>query len=343
MRHPICLPISYFGIFAHLRLVSCCDKACKYFKILFLFFAFCSVNAQVPDKMSFQAVIRDHNSNLVSNTVVGLRISIVKEVSPGTAVYSETHSVHSNENGLVSLVIGSGTSNDDFSAIEWGSDSFYTRLEMDITGGNNYSIIGTSQLLSVPYALFARTAEKLNDQNGQIGGGGDGSQRYIGEPYEGGIIFWLDHSKKHGLIVSMIDLNDQNTWSNVSNNLVGEKAANRIDGDANSKEIVNQGGHEMSSAKLCSDYTNADYGTGVFSNWYSPSIEELKKLSLNLLEVEMGLSTYDKKVVGSIGYNFYWSSTENDESTAWGINFYNRNPYVSNKFSLGAVRAVRKF
>jgi uncharacterized protein (TIGR02145 family) len=119
---------------------------------------FISVNlfAQAPQKMSYQSVIRNASSALVTNAPVKMRISILQGNNPGTSVYSELHSTTTNANGLVSIEIGTGTSQQGtFSAINWGNGTYFLRTETDPTGGTNYSIEGTSQLLSVPYALHA--------------------------------------------------------------------------------------------------------------------------------------------------------------------------------------------
>jgi hypothetical protein len=118
--------------------------------------------AQAPENMSYQAVVRDGSNNLVSSTSVGMQISILQGSSSGAAVYIETQSPTSNTNGLVSLEIGSGTViSGDFTSIDWANGPYFIKTETDPTGGTNYTITGTSQLLSVPYALHAKTAETL--------------------------------------------------------------------------------------------------------------------------------------------------------------------------------------
>lgn len=125
---------------------------------LWLVIAF-SVRAQAPDLMSYQAVIRNTSNNLVVNKTVGVKISILKGGVNGTPVYVETHTVQTNVNGMISLYIGNGqVSQGVFSAIDWSSGLFFIKTETDPNGGSNYVISGTSQLLSVPYALYAKSA-----------------------------------------------------------------------------------------------------------------------------------------------------------------------------------------
>ena len=114
-------------------------------------------SAQAPQKMSYQAVIRNASNNLVTNQTVGMQISILRGSSSGTAVYVETQTPTTNANGLVNIEIGGGTVvSGTFAGINWSDSTYYIKTETDPTGGNSYSIVGTSQLLSVPYALSSK-------------------------------------------------------------------------------------------------------------------------------------------------------------------------------------------
>ncbi len=120
------------------------------------------VCAQSPDAMSYQVIVRDAGGNLVSNSSIGIQITILKGAVDGTAVFVERHFPSSNANGLVSLAIGTGTTiSGDFSTIDWANDTYFIKSETDLNGGSNYTITGTDQLLSVPYALHAKTAESI--------------------------------------------------------------------------------------------------------------------------------------------------------------------------------------
>jgi hypothetical protein len=115
-----------------------------------------SVWAQAPQKMSYQAVIRNSSNALLTSTPVGMQISILQGSSTGTAVYVETQTVSTNANGLVSLEIGTGTViTGTFSAINWATGPYFIKTETDLTGGTAYTIAGTNELMSVPYALFS--------------------------------------------------------------------------------------------------------------------------------------------------------------------------------------------
>lgn len=116
--------------------------------------------AQAPEKFSYQAVVRDASGNLVSNSPVGVRVSILKNSASGVSVYCETHHLNTNTNGLLTMEIGGGTLvGGDFASIQWGDGPYFLKMETDVTGGSNYTISATQQLLSVPYALYAKYAE----------------------------------------------------------------------------------------------------------------------------------------------------------------------------------------
>ncbi|MFZ4739614.1 MAG: DUF1566 domain-containing protein [Bacteroidales bacterium] len=130
----------------------------KLFTILSIIILTASVFAQSPEKMSYQAVIRNSSNALVTNTQIGMVINIRQGSVSGTVVYTETQTPTTNANGLVSIEIGGGTG---FNMIDWSAATYFIETKTDPTGGTNYTITGTSQLLSVPYALHAKTAETV--------------------------------------------------------------------------------------------------------------------------------------------------------------------------------------
>ena len=134
----------------------------KLYSILTAVLLTVGVYAQSPEKMSYQAVIRDASDNLITNQAIGMQISILQGSMSGSTVYLETQTPITNANGLVSLEIGNGTIIiGSFAAIDWENGPFFIKTETDPTGGTSYTITGISQLLSVPYALHAKTAETV--------------------------------------------------------------------------------------------------------------------------------------------------------------------------------------
>ncbi len=127
--------------------------------ILFLLIAVVAVTAafsQVPQKFTYQAVVRDAGNNPVANHSVSVRISILQGDANGVAVYVENQSVTTNANGLMTLSVGDGTVvGGSIAAIDWANGPYFLKTETDPTGGTNYSIVGSQQLMSVPYALYA--------------------------------------------------------------------------------------------------------------------------------------------------------------------------------------------
>ena len=132
----------------------------KYFFILVLInIIVLATFAQAPQKFSCQSVIRNSGNQLVMNQQVGIKISILQGSANGSAVYAETHSPLTNANGLATLEIGGGTVlNGNFANINWANGPYFVKTEIDLNGGSNYTITSTTQLLSVPYALYAANA-----------------------------------------------------------------------------------------------------------------------------------------------------------------------------------------
>lgn len=129
--------------------------------ILITFILLCVVSlfAQVPEKFNYQAVVRNANNSLVANAQVGVRVNILQGSASGNAVYSESHVATTNANGLITVNIGGGSVlHGSFSGIDWSDGPYFLKTDIDPNGGNNYSIMSTQQLLSVPYALYAKEA-----------------------------------------------------------------------------------------------------------------------------------------------------------------------------------------
>lgn len=278
--------------------------------ITFVFVTVC-VFAQSPEKMSYQAVIRNSSDQLITNKVIGMQISILQGSASGEAVYSETQTPTTNANGLISIEIGGGTG---FDTINWSNGSYFIKTETDPAGGTNYTITGTSQLLSVPYAMHAKTADNLK---GSIYG------YYIGQPKDGGIIYYLyldNNGQVHGLIVSLVQTDAYWSNSNISTN-----AERSWDGFHNTNQMSD------SPAKI--------YIQGLGEGWYIPSIDEINLLWSNRFHVNKALSDNGHLLVDTV----YWTSNERDINTAFYFIMQDGSIGYAGKQVNYFVRAIRAF
>jgi hypothetical protein len=131
------------------------------FPIILLFISIVSL-ANAPERMSYQAVIRNSSGELVKNSTVSIQISILHGSASGIVVYCETQNAATNTNGLVTLAIGEGkVVSGDLNNIVWSEGPFYIKTKTDIKGGSNYTITGVSELMSVPFSFHATTADSL--------------------------------------------------------------------------------------------------------------------------------------------------------------------------------------
>jgi hypothetical protein len=339
-----------------------------------------SILAQTPEKMSYQLVLRDASNTLLTNQEVGIQISILQTTNTGSAVYIETQTATTNINGLVSLEIGSGTSSDDFSAIDWSAGPYFIKTATDASGGINYSIIGTSQLMSVPYALYAKTAgnDELKENTAN-------KSTNIVADAASDVKFPSVKSVKTYIDAVQDDVDANETASTTSDaTLQGYIDALEVRiaalespppapaatvGDLRDGGIVfwvdgNGGGKvcalENAPTSNWSDaislfnshsYTNSDTGTGVYNDWYLPSKDELQLMYANLQRFGCSTNTpsdTDSDLCatrkGDFSMAWYWSSTEDGITRAWGQYFGNGNQVTSNKpNTVISVRAVRAF
>ena len=177
------------------------------FLIASLLLALC-VQAQAPQKFSYQTVVRNASNQLLVGQTVGIKISILQGSANGSAVYAETHAPQTNANGLATLEIGGGTLlSGNFANINWANGPFFVKTESDPNGGNNYTITNTSQLLSVPYALFSSSATTAG--NGVPAGGTNG--QFLTNC--NGVATWTTAGQCPGTIASLNCLGGSNTGS----------------------------------------------------------------------------------------------------------------------------------
>ncbi|HOP44321.1 MAG TPA: hypothetical protein PLA11_12460, partial [Flavobacteriales bacterium] len=127
--------------------------------------------AQTPEAFNYQGVARDAGGDALANTAIGVQFQLHQGTAVGTVVYSETHSPTTNDLGLFSLEVGNGTpGTGTFAAIDWSAGPYFLEVGMDPAGGSSYTSVGAQQLLSVPYALHAKTAEMADDGDWVLSG-----------------------------------------------------------------------------------------------------------------------------------------------------------------------------
>ncbi len=306
--------------------------------LVLVFSSFC----QAPEGFKYQAVVRDAGNVILNNQTVGIRMTIQQGSIGGAIVYQETFASTTNAFGLVNLEIGNGTViSGNFAAIDWANGPFYIETAVDVTGGTGYVVIGTSQLMSVPYALYAKSSGSPlpgpQGPQGPIGPLGSGFTHYIGEQFGGGVIYhlWKDSlGIEHGLIVDVVNIASGVPWGNAGT-LIGLGAQSPWYGLTNSLAIVAVGWINPTAADICINSNN-----GGFSDWYLPAREELLPLRINFYDIGKVLNS----IIGAdeIGYWEYWTSTEWNASTAlvWSVTGVSSAP----KSYLGQhVRAIRSF
>jgi hypothetical protein len=393
------------------------------FALLFVTATFLA--AAQPQKVNYQAVALTAGGQTVKNQVIKLRLSIVDSSATGTVLYTETHQPTTDGAGQFSVFLGGGTSTlGTFSSISWsnGKDKFL-KAEADVTGGTNFVLMGTSQIVSVPYAIsagslkegatitgangniyslsidslgpiwkcitpvqsafagfdttlnFTNTCNLNGNQNrinelgkwriisgnngvvsndtlfnssfsGQAGNtyllewslnNGCKISRdtvqitfngfFIGQNYQGGIIFYIDNTGQHGLIAATSD-QPNSTWASNNycrQNTLGTSTAIGT-GNTNTNRIYNSCGSDGYAAFVC--YNLVLNG---FSDWFLPSKDELQELF-----------NQRASIPGLVSSN-YVSSSENNCCGFWTLLFNNGGWGNYTKSSGGFVRAIRYF
>lgn len=195
--------------------------------VFFLFSSFFSLNsnAQLVSGMNYQAVIRNSSNTLITNTVVGVKISIIETSATGAVVFSEKHLTTTNANGLATFVIGTGTVIlGDFFSINWTTGLHFIKTETDPTGGSAYTITNTSQLNTVPYSQFAENslyASYSGDSWKRTGNTVNLATDFIGSSNDVDVVF-----KRNNIKAGKIGFNNTalGTYSLNTNNGTGNSA-----------------------------------------------------------------------------------------------------------------------
>jgi hypothetical protein len=304
--------------------------------------------------MSYQAVVRNANNALIMNQAIGMRIQILQGSVSGTTVYEETQTPTSNDNGLVTLEIGTGTIvSGMFGTIDWSTGPYFIKTETDPTGATNYTISGTSQLMSVPYALYAKTsgngagADGIDGQDGATGATGpagadgiDGQDGATGATGATGPAGTDGIDGQDGAVgpqgLSGTPYVDPTYTIGISTDLGGYVFWVSTDGKHGLvAETQDQGLSTWYNAQnLISDPANHSTNGQKFRDWRLPTKYELNEMYLS------------RSAIGNFGTKTYWSSFLVGNGSAWRQNFLSGLQFFGVNFLLTDflfVRSVRDF
>ncbi len=301
-------------------------------KKIFIFMLFANIiiiNAQVPQGCNYQSNVRNSVGDLLVNQSIGFKFTILLNSTTSSAVYSETQTVFTDDLGQMSCVIGQGTPLiGSFSSIDWANGNYYLRVEVNI--GNGFVAMGSTQLMSVPYALYSNNS----------GASTNDFIHYIGELYGGGIVVsvWKTNGIEHGIIASLTNISLGLPWTipTRQNTLIGTNSQNYREGLSNSNSILVQGGSALNYAALMC----RTYSAGGYTDWYLPAEYELRKCFKSAPIVNEILGDTNGFILLP-----YWSSTESQSNASWAIDFGFGDGF-GGEYTKGddlAVRAVRRF
>ena len=182
----------------------------KIFTILAAILLTFSMYAQSPEAINYQAVVRDGSGNIIANQSIGVQISILQTTATGTVIFSESFTKTSNDFGLINLAIGTGTATTGtFAGIDWSTGPYFVKTAVDVAGGTSYVDMGTSQLLSVPYALYAKNSGDSKWGDATLGIGYVGGNVGIGTLDAGGSSQFLVASNASDSSYSMINMTNE--------------------------------------------------------------------------------------------------------------------------------------
>ena len=307
----------------------------KLFPLLLSISLTLSAWAQAPEKMSYQAVVKDASSGLVTNQEIGMQMSILQGAE-GTAVYVETHQPTTSSNGLVSIAVGTGApTSGSFRDIDWSKGPYFLQTEIDPAGGTSYTISGKSEIESQPYAFHATTAE-----NGLKAGTTKGQMMF----WNGEAWVKLDPAP-NGVDANLSIRDGQLAWTKV-------EEAPKIEVGLNNDlggyiiYVTDDGLHGLVAATQNQSFFNIRLNDAFsvvnnranhnavganFTDWRLPFKDELN----------MMFRKRDK--IGGFALSYYWSFRGYDNNGAWLQDFNNAFQYGSSYDGAGRVRAVRAF
>lgn len=339
---------------------------------------------QSPEGFKYQAVVRDAGNLILNNQAVGMRMTIQQGSIGGTTVYQETFTPTTNAYGLVNLEIGSGTVvSGNFTTIDWSSGPYFIETAVDVTGGTSYIVMGTSQLMSVPYALHSNTAE--NVVNDQINDADADPNNELQSISRSGTTVTL--SNGGGTFEDSVGVYSAGAGIDITNNVIsatssGSHYVGELYGGGVVIHVDHTGQHGLIMS-LDALSTSASAGTfslptspwdgqtntanavplslagsgvilcdtyagGGFNDWYLPSRDELRIMVSNLYEINKSLENDGNPLSTIVNEGIYHTSS--DKATGSGHFYYsltvNSGYYYNNQGSAtspGIIRAFRQF
>jgi hypothetical protein len=326
--------------------------------------------AQSPQKMSYQAIVRNSSGEVIANKVVGIKISILKNGNP---VCTEEFSPSTNTYGLINITLGT-VNQAAFSSIDWANGTYSLKTAIDPEGGTSYTEIGTSPLLSVPYAMHASTAESVStfsytnltdkpDLSKYITKEVDGdSTNEIELPQDvtGGDMCYFDgtswvkiekptdlnyryslewdfnNSKPYWKVnLPSLVYNGTTLYIHPTDNSPGIRWYNLTYTTTNARSTTDG---ETNTAIIVANQGDGSYAAKLcadlvsfgFDDWYLPSKDELNAIY------------QDKGAIREFASAYYWSSTEYSNTDAWGQDFNNGSQVSYGKYPTSRCVCVRK-
>lgn len=271
-----------------------------------------SAYAQAPQSISYQLIVRDSLGQPLNNQNLEIKISIATALTSGSIVFEEVHSTNSNSNGLINIEIGNGAAlSGALATIDWGSGPYFVETSVDANSTGIFQAISNTQLLSVPYALYANSApldtSLVNTLINQALSNFQGVTTSVGGFYNGGIVFNFDSLNGTGTVVAHEDIN------------------HLFSGNSRSyAEAVNG----------CDDLVMNGY-----SDWYLPSSSQLLEMY-----TQLGNGGFCDEYWSSVAnWCTYWSVDPVSSFASLGFDFYAGSTFTSTNANDLRVRCVRDF
>jgi hypothetical protein len=348
-----------------------------------------TIYAQTPEGFMYQAEARNTEGEPIEQATLAVKITIRSGYHGGYVVWEGEHEVTTDNYGLFTLTVGEGTGGAyKFTDIDWSENTYFLNVMIYDCGA--WVDMGTTQFLSVPYALHAKTVENIIETDplysaseavnitetdirnlGNLSGINTGDQDIsdlatqaaledttsairssipevtfysVGDFAQGGIVFWVDESRQHGLVCAKTDQSMETRWHAGTKGSTQARGMGLFSGEMNTAIIVaahlaigDDGDHY--AARLCA-WATINEGGVIYGDWYLPSKDELELMYKNRATIN---TTAIANGGSAFANTYYWSSTEINGSNAWIKFFASGYQGSSNKGNLMSVRAIRAF